>query len=159
VKKLHLNLTLSIALICLFALTIHAQDSSSVKHPKYYVLLFGAKGNGEAPRYSNFRSALETDIKKLIAKQGLVVLKNRKEAIDKGLNDCEILNCTYTINYATGLMLNAKLEGGLGFTDCNKLELYTTSAKRMAGAVAGEKSYMKLFSKMIKPGIAAHLGL
>jgi hypothetical protein len=156
VKNLVTCLTLSLAFILLAISELQAQDSISA-HNSEYVLLFAARGNWAAPGYSNFNNELEAGIKELMAKNKIPVLKNKKEATEKGLSDCQILKCTFSISYATGLMLNARIECSLSFTDCNKREIYTVSAKKMTGAVAGLHSYMKLFTKMIKQNMKEHL--
>jgi hypothetical protein len=139
-----------------FISNIHAQDSSAVQKFKYVVLHADHKNNA-APDYQKFRDNLEDGIKKLLVRSKVPMLRYQKEAAEKHLQDCDTLTCTYTINYATGLMLNAKIKCSLTFTDCRKKEVYAISESKMTGAVAASGAYLKVFAKMIKPDLMKHL--
>ncbi len=135
---------------------IHAQDSSALQNFKYVVLHPDPKNNN-APDYQKFRSNLEDGIKELLVHSKVPMLKYQKEAVEKKLQDCDTLTCTYSINYTTGLMLNAKIKCSLTFTDCHKKEVYTISDSKMTGAVAGADAYLKVFAKIVTADLMRHL--
>jgi len=55
------------------------------------------------------------------------------------------------------MMLNARVKCSLTFTNCHKNEVYTAATGKMTGAVANADVYIKLFAKLIKPGLMKHL--
>ena len=148
---------ITVLLTCmLFIGHIRAQDSSTVQNFKYVVLHPDPKNNA-APDYQKFRANLEDGIKDLLLHSKVPMLKYQKEALEKNLQNCDTLTCTYSINYAQGMMLNAKIKCSLTFTDCHKKDIYTISESKMTGAVAGADAYIKVFGKMIGPDLMKHL--
>lgn len=130
---------------------IHAQDTATNGYK--YVVLHYDHNNNAVPDFQKFRDDLEDGIKDLLTKSKIPMLRYQKEAAEKKLHDCDTLTCTYTIEYAQGMMLNAKIKCALKFTDCHKKEVLQVSAGKMTGAVAGADSYLKVFEKLIKPGM------
>ena len=139
-----------------FSIHLKAQDSSIAQNFKYVVLHADHKNNA-SPDYPKFRANLEDGIKELLVRNKVPMLKYQKEATEKKLQDCDTIICTYAINYATGMMLNAKIKCILTFTDCHKKEVYTISESKMTGAVAGADAYLKVFAKLISPDLMKHL--
>jgi hypothetical protein len=137
---------------CCANTTIHAQDNRS-EHAFKYAILYAAADNGQAPGFSNFRYDLEAGLKKQLAKSNITVLKNQKDAGEKGINECDILSCTYTIAYSPGMMLNANITCSINIADCHKKEIFSADGKKMVGAVAGSESYLKLFERIMKGDI------
>lgn len=148
---------LILVLASLFATHLtQAQDSSAPQNFKYVVLRADHKNNA-APDYQKFRENLEDGIKDLLTRNKVPMLRYQKEATEKNLQDCDTLTCTYSISYATGMMLNAKIKCSLSFTDCHKKEVYTISEGKMTGAVAGADAYIKVFAKLVGPDLMKHL--
>jgi len=137
---------------------LNAQDSSATQNFKYVVLHADPKNNA-APDYQKFRANLEDGIKELLVRNKVPMLSYQKEAAEKQLQDCDTLTCTYTINYTTGMMLNAKIKCSLTFIDCHKKEVYNISESKMTGAVAGAGAYLKVFAKFIGANLMKHLVL
>jgi hypothetical protein len=143
--------------VCMF-FTIHtqAQDSSAAQNFKY-VVLTADRANNAIPDYQKLKARLEEGIKNLLVDNKVPMPKNPKEVAGKNVQACDILTCTYALTYATGMMFNAKIKCTLTFTDCHKNEVYTISAGKMTGAVAGADVYLKVFEKLITPGLMKHL--
>ncbi|MDB5280951.1 MAG: hypothetical protein JWO06_26 [Bacteroidota bacterium] len=135
-------------LVILSAANLSAQDTLSGKHYSY--VLLREASNSNAPNFSKYKAAFEDGLKNLFAEDSLEVLKNQKEITAKGLKECDILTCTYTLGYSNGLMFNAKITAALRLADCHKKELFTGDDKKMTGAVVNAGSYLKLFEKINK---------
>ena len=139
----------------LFIINIQAQDSAAQNFK--YVVLQADRGNNAVPEYQKLRANLEEGIKDLLVANKVPVPRNPKEVAGKNVQPCSILTCTYAVTYATGMMLNARIKCSLTFTDCHKNEIYTISTGKMTGAVATADVYLKLFAKLITPGLMKHL--
>jgi hypothetical protein len=140
----------------IFAICIQAQDTSAAQNFKF-VVLQADRANNAVPDYPKLKAKLEEGIKDLLMDSKVPMPKDQKEAAGKNLQPCNILTCTYAITYATGMMFNAKIKCTLTFTDCHKNEVYTISEGKMTGAVAGADVYLKVFAKIITPGLMKHL--
>ena len=148
IMKKHTGRAVPLIIFVLTLASLSAQDTTSVKHYKYAVLREAT--NSGAPNFNNYKQELEDGLKKLLAEDSLHVLKNQKEVAEKGIKECDILTCTYTLGYSTGMMFNAKITAALRLEDCHKRELFAGNAKKMTGAVAGANAYLKLLEKIMK---------
>lgn len=141
-----------VPLFMFLAFCIALQGIAQPVYPVTAVLEAGGH-NLEVPDFQKFKTELEAGIKKMLLKDSIQVLKFNRDSTTARLGNCNLLTCLYKISYTPGMMLNAKIECALSFTDCHKKEIFTVSDHKMVGAVAGMKEYLKLFEKLVKPDL------
>jgi hypothetical protein len=127
-----------------------AQDITSLNYYKY-ITVQPASANVAVPRFEKLSPDIEYGIRQLLKHNKIPVLNNRKDATDKGINNCEILTCVYSINYQTGMMYNAIITYSLHFNDCNNKEVLVLTGKKSVGVAIGSEGYVKLFTALMKP--------
>ena len=129
--------------------SLAAQNITALNDYKY-VTVQPASGNVSVPRFEKLNPDIESGIRQLLKHYKVPVSNNRKEAIDKGANNCEVLTCVYAISFRQGMMFNAIINYSMHFTDCNEKEVLVLSGKKSVGAAIGAKGYVGLFAYLMK---------
>jgi len=147
------NLFTTVILLAVISLQGIAQNITVLNNYKL-VALRPAATNNIIPRFEKIQPDLESGIKDVLRHHKLPVMSNQQEVAEKGIKPCEIINCTYYIHYATGMMYNAIVTYSLKFTDCQEKEILVLNGKKSVGAAVGAKGYTELFKELLKPYLA-----